>query len=28
LGTVYDQGGKRAGTYRSGDGGETWARQQ
>jgi hypothetical protein len=28
LGTVYEQGGSRAGTYRSSDGGKTWARQQ
>ncbi|MDR1149529.1 MAG: leucine-rich repeat domain-containing protein [Spirochaetaceae bacterium] len=27
LANVYTQGGKRAGTYRSGDGGKTWARQ-
>jgi hypothetical protein len=28
LTNLYTQGGKRAGTYRSRDGGETWARQQ
>jgi hypothetical protein len=28
LADVYILGGKRAGTYRSNDGGETWTRQQ
>jgi hypothetical protein len=28
FGNVYTSGGNRAGTYRSNDGGETWARQQ
>jgi hypothetical protein len=27
LADVYTQGGKRAGTYRSGDGGKTWSRR-
>jgi hypothetical protein len=27
LAQVYTQGGSRAGTYRSGDGGKTWTRQ-
>jgi hypothetical protein len=27
LANVYKQGGSRAGTYTSGDGGRTWSRQ-